>query len=130
MIDGAQALTDHGGGANIREGIPLKTGGARTVRKSGRVGNTIGHRALLVQHRQQRLPHRGGDRHVAYLPVHGVEEVQFRVLLHSVVFDQTGLARPGFFHGSGDDFFIVEACHAHLRGAALNAGAALVVVVE
>ena len=130
MIDGAQALTDHGSGADIRAGTPRKPGGARTVRKSSRVGNTIRHRALLVQYRQQRLPHRGGDRHVAYLPVHGVEEVQFRVLLHTVVFDQASFTRPGFFHGAGDDFFIVEACHAYLRGAALNAGAALVVVVE
>ena len=130
MVDGAQALANHGGGADIRAGTPREPGGTRTIRKSGRVGDAVRHRALLVQHRQQRLTHRGGDRHVAHLPVHGVEEVQFRVLLHAVVFDQTGFTRPGFFHGSGDDFFIVEACHAHLRGAALNAGAALVVVVE
>ena len=129
MVDGAQALTYHGGGADIRAETPRKTGGARRLGdESRRVGEAV--RRLVLLQRQERLPHGGGNRHVAHLPVHRVEEVQFRVLLHAVVLDQTGFARPSFFHGAGDDFFIVEACHAYLRGAALNAGAALVVVVE
>ena len=59
-----------------------------------------------------------------------LREVQLRVLFHTVVLDQTGFTRPGFFHGSGDNFLVMEAGHAHARGATLHASPAPVVVVE
>ena len=66
-----------------------------------------------------------GHGHVAHLPVHGVQVVQLGKLLDAVV-----LGDPGGIHGAAGQLLVVEAGHAHLRGASLHAGTASVVVVE